>query len=93
MEFASVLLKVLQTHVNNDIYNKYCLIHNNLRLQNFQNALFKIYHTENSNSLIEIIVGQKPTVHAVGARKGEMNLTIRASVSRNETLFCSSLCL
>ena len=25
-------IRMLQTHVNNDIYNKYCLIHNNMLL-------------------------------------------------------------
>ena len=24
-------IRMLQTHVNNDIYNKYCLIHNNIK--------------------------------------------------------------
>ena len=26
---------MLQTHVNNDIYNKYCLIHNNINFNTF----------------------------------------------------------
>ena len=27
---------MLQTHVNNDIYNKYCLIHNKIQRQDLQ---------------------------------------------------------
>ena len=26
-------IRMLQTHVNNDIYNKYCLIHNNVHVE------------------------------------------------------------
>ena len=30
--FNSQSIRMLQTHVKNDIYNKYCLIHNNIHV-------------------------------------------------------------
>ena len=39
-------IRMLQTHVNNDIYNRYCLIHN--KVNGFENKHKNLYNKENN---------------------------------------------